>query len=1410
MSDILGISSNAISAYQRALSTVSNNIANVNTEGYSHQDVVMQDSAPQKLAGMYLGTGVMVDTIKRQFDAFAESNLRDSTSDLAGQKPMVDYTNRLMDIMGDSKIGLSSALDTFFSSASALSADPASTVLRTSFLNNAGGVGSRLGELSNQLDLITSETRQAMDGAATQINTLTSQLALINQRMNNVPTADGQPPELLDVRDLTLRKLSDLVRIKTSFATNGAVNVSLGSTMSQGLVVSGNKSRSIGINSQVKDKVELVIDPYGNTESLSTISGGQIGGYQNFISQVLIPTHENLNTLAKTFVSESNKIQQNGIDANGKTGQDLYAIDPNVTNAAAGVSVALNDPMLVATAAQFRVSEGGNNVSSTQASVTYAGSTPTSALSNSQLVNNPNSSAGVSFKVDGANDYTPVTTLSAGVKAAFYLDQASPGQQLQVITRDGRQLLGQALTETQKYQLLTPSNGFEVNANFSSQYLNQSGANAYRGLDLFYGAKAAPLQIQSYDKNGVALPISSTPAVLQTDRITGIDAMPEGALTLNGVSLPAYVATTGTAVTIAGLNPGTGVVKPDFSFKATVNGQVISVSIPSNAITDVASIATVLNSSLANYGLSVTTTNNGEDILVSDAQGRNINGVALTPIAQNGDFLGATSGNVSVQSPANSAADWINGESTITNTNVQFGLSANQGTPSFNSFSLMIGGVNLHAENLSATNLPQLAKQIQDSLRVLDKTTSLSVKYKNANLIITDKLGRSVSSFSLGINPAVTDAAQGQVAISNSTVSQTHIRAQSFSQITVSTDQINFKKPLALNGQIISGFTTVNQLVQAINNSSAGLVATLQGGDLVVTDPQGANIQVSATPDGNALNLHETLYPAQLRLVQEVRDMRVPATSLDFNRPLQINGVNFSQASYSLPLGGNASLSSNYGVLGNLSGVALQDALNDKSTIGLNGIDFGTPSSLDAYSSFSVDVAGKTLTVNPLTLAANPGLTSTQNLAQFVQAGLQQFDSNLTVSSDIDGHLVVTDTSIPKRDLTNISLTPSSDGLASKANVGKVDLRFADSFKATVTNEKLIVSAFDSGMTDTDIANALGVKADDIALNADPKLSSITDLVQRFNDKQGLTGVSASLNANNDLIMSVTDPYAQRTISVGPGKDSNGNTVSNALGIDSADYDVNKRLQLQLPTDPTHGEIRLSFGSYGQPPNTQMGTPSDLSKLGLRTGAFVEGGSPDDLLVFVTGKGSAKVSTSFSGQPDNPRDSLRTQSLSLKFTDTNRYSIIDNKTGTVLADRQFDPSVVQPLINFQGLQIKLSHAPAVGDIYQIDGNSDGFGNNVNMLDMVDLNKKPVIDGKTIGTAYIDQINNVGNLSQQANITQQALTVVNTQAVAARDKVAGVNLDQEAADLIRYQQAYQASAKALQISGQLFDAISQIK
>ena len=163
MTDLVSVASNAVSSYQRALGTISNNIANVATDGYSRQEVVLQANPVAKVGNTYMGTGVMVDRVKRQYDTFVESNLRSSNSDLLSQEPMVNYANRVIDVMGGPSMGLSSALDQFFGSARNLSADPASSVLRGSFVRDAENLATRFGQLSSQLDLVQQETDQLVD-----------------------------------------------------------------------------------------------------------------------------------------------------------------------------------------------------------------------------------------------------------------------------------------------------------------------------------------------------------------------------------------------------------------------------------------------------------------------------------------------------------------------------------------------------------------------------------------------------------------------------------------------------------------------------------------------------------------------------------------------------------------------------------------------------------------------------------------------------------------------------------------------------------------------------------------------------------------------------------------------------------------------------------------------------------------------------------------------------------------------------------------------------------------------------------------------------------------------------------------------------------------------------------------------
>ena len=1431
MSDLIGIASNAVGAYQRALGTVSNNIANVNTEGYSRQDVVLKDTSPSKAANMFFGTGVALQAVKRQFDAFAESNLRNSTSDLASQKPMVDYTKRVMDIMGDKSVGLSSALDDFFGAANALSADPASSVLRSSFLRSSEGVSSRFAELSGQLGLVGTETNQALESTTKQVNTLTSQLALVNQNMASSSTEDGQSAEILDRRDLILRQLSDLVRIKTSFSTNGSVNVALGSTATQSVVVNGMKSRPIGIDTSVAGKMELLLDPYGNSESLASASGGQLGGLQTFINQVLEPAQKSLNFLAKTLVGETNKIQTNGIDGYGQTGNPLFSLNPKATNEAEGISVALNDAMRVATAAQFRVTENQTNSSNTRASVVFTPSPVPPAISNTGLVNNPNPTAGVTIKVEGARVMAPVTTLAAGVKATFYLDDAKPGQQLQVLTRDGRQLLGQTLSETEKAQILKTENGFVPDSNYSDAYLNKSNKDGYRGMDVFYGAMAKVRYEQVFDRNGVAAaPIAKT-AQLVTSRIT--DSQPgiqiaAGATVLNGVTMPALETKSNTPLSpsdVAAWVNGNSLIKisqPAFNeFSVKVGGVPMSIGAldDTHGLSALAQdLQTKLRLADLTNNLSVNVASNGIDLEVHDALNRSLSDVVLTPSTRAAEF------------------------------------------------SVSVDGVAINLTPLNDTHgLIALAEDIQTKLRLADASStnlSVNVATNGIDLEVQDVLNRPITNQVL-LN-SMRYQSGGDVTVSNSLTSQTGVKATVFNDIRVPAQQIDFKRPLKINGHTVApGFKDVTSLVSAINSTpNIGVIASVQQGDLVISAiPTGQSININPTPtvqgDGNALGITPTTYNGQVRMDQVVRDLHIYSTNIDYNKKLEINGsaidmsgkpqrtvsTGYASTSGTLNAGDpfNLTLSVNGGPATSISissdnatPLGVVNAINASklpvkaqlvrsivaavpSTASFANLSFGTPSAATDFTDFAINLDESTLNLSNLSLPS----ADMNGLAFALQTKLRAADGNtqnLTVSVVSGSELKISDAL--GRTITNPELTVDTTNGATAGDTPVIadGVPSANAYQVVLTGASGIANAF----TMTSPIDGLSFSTNTQDASDASQIPTLEGLVNQINSTRKTIidpqdpdctidvgiGVKASIGVYGDLVLSTIDPNGTDPISIGPSNKANGIIEQNALGLDPIDYTLEERLKLQLAADPVKSSIRFSFGTYGDPVRT--GAPADLAKAGLRTGAYIEGGSVDDLLVFVTGQGKTSVAASYAGEPLNVRDNLRNQSLVVKFTAVDRYTINDAKTGTQLADRHYDPDVLEPLIDFEGLQIKLSHAPNVGDSFQVDGNHDGLGNNINMLDMVDLAKKPVIAGKSLANTYIDQINNVGNLAQQATITQQALTVVHDQSVSARDKVSGVNLDEEAAALIRYQQAYQASAKALQISGTLFDAIVQIR
>ena len=331
MTDLISIGSSSIRNSQMALSVVSNNIANVNTEGYVRQDLALQEGLPTKNGLFFLGSGAIADGIRRAYDGQIESSLRVSISDLNAQTPLIENTERLINVFGNKNASLSPALGGFFDSLRALSVDASSEVLRNQTINDGQTLAARFNGLAGQLDALDLETRQLATDKINAFNALAEQLASINTNLAKASDVAKQPADLLDGRDQVLRDMAQITRISVSELANGTVSVGIGTNITNATVVDGQKSVPIGVSylDGVPSKSVIQLDPYAEPTNLSGLIGGELGGVLAFRDQMLGPAMTQLDDIASTFISEINAAHAKGMDLTEKAGQPLFTSQPD-------------------------------------------------------------------------------------------------------------------------------------------------------------------------------------------------------------------------------------------------------------------------------------------------------------------------------------------------------------------------------------------------------------------------------------------------------------------------------------------------------------------------------------------------------------------------------------------------------------------------------------------------------------------------------------------------------------------------------------------------------------------------------------------------------------------------------------------------------------------------------------------------------------------------------------------------------------------------------------------------------------------------------------------------------------------------------------------------------------------------
>ncbi|WP_342120873.1 flagellar hook-associated protein FlgK [Pseudoduganella sp. OTU4001] len=332
----MSIINNALSgslAAQAALNTTSQNIANLQTKGYTRQGVVLAAVAPA--AGTYgAGFGVEVSKLVRFSDSYKSQQLWRANSDLGARTQAQPYFTQLERVMGDEQTSLSNGVDQFFRALNAAGVDPVSSPLRQQVVTAANAMAQSFNSIYNVTRQQEVSISQQRDAILPQLNTLSANVAALNKRITEAGALGTNTSGLVDERDQAIDALANLVAIEVLEQPDGTRSVSLRS--GQPLVV-GNLAGTLAMNSTSGTPV-LELTFGGTVFGLDdTKIGGQLGGIGDFEKNILQPLQQSLVDMADQLASKVNTQLAAGFKPDGTPGTDLFSF--NATGAGGILSI---------------------------------------------------------------------------------------------------------------------------------------------------------------------------------------------------------------------------------------------------------------------------------------------------------------------------------------------------------------------------------------------------------------------------------------------------------------------------------------------------------------------------------------------------------------------------------------------------------------------------------------------------------------------------------------------------------------------------------------------------------------------------------------------------------------------------------------------------------------------------------------------------------------------------------------------------------------------------------------------------------------------------------------------------------------------------------------------------------------
>jgi flagellar hook-associated protein 1 FlgK len=353
MSNISQIAYSGINAAQISLTTTGQNIANINTPGFSR--LATTTASLSGVSSLNAGGGVSVTSIRRLSNEFQNQQLWRANTEQNYYNSSQQYLTALETLMAGDGASISSGLDQFFAAISEASATPGSIALRQQIVGEAKNLSQRFNGLNSNIDAQLAALHEQRAAMATEINGLTTNTALLNKKIIETESINGDTSALRDQRDSLVNQLSQYASIRVGEVSDGSISVSLANGQP---LVAGGTAGQLQVTKSISGEQEVSLAFAGTSFPLKQDNfGGAFGGLYNVEYGNLRPMKTSLSEMAEQLTNLVNNTLATGFDLNGNPGQPLFTFTAGSSTSLISVNVLAPNELGLSSVA----GETGNN-----------------------------------------------------------------------------------------------------------------------------------------------------------------------------------------------------------------------------------------------------------------------------------------------------------------------------------------------------------------------------------------------------------------------------------------------------------------------------------------------------------------------------------------------------------------------------------------------------------------------------------------------------------------------------------------------------------------------------------------------------------------------------------------------------------------------------------------------------------------------------------------------------------------------------------------------------------------------------------------------------------------------------------------------------------------------------------------